>query len=52
MGMGSHLDKELLKGKSARAVGLVFIAAPICAFALWAFMYESFVKAWVSGLHS
>jgi predicted permease len=32
---------KLLKEKSARTVGIVFIIAPVLAFALWAIQYET-----------
>jgi uncharacterized membrane protein len=32
---------KLLKKKSARTVGVVFIIAPVLAFALWAVLYEN-----------
>ena len=32
---------KLLKEKSARGVGVVFISAPVLTFALWAILYEN-----------
>lgn len=32
---------KLLKEKSARTVGVVFIIAPVLTFALWAILYEN-----------
>lgn len=37
-----RLCGKLLKDKSARVVGLVFIVAPVGGYALYAFLYESF----------
>ena len=37
-----RLPGNLLKGKAARIVGLVFIVTIICATAIYAILYESF----------
>ena len=36
------LRQNLVTGKNARTIGLIFVIVPICVFVLWAILYENF----------